>query len=115
MSQFPITPQSKGQLKGNTIILGTSSPIILTPLKEREKNILPSQKPDKKRKSIVKKRWKPKRVTNNIKELKAFQESQKKARTYGMGVMKSPLAGRKAITYAKKCSGGAFEMNRRKH
>jgi len=104
--------KAKAKFKFKGVILGTSSPIVVTPLKRHEKSILLSKKPSKLQKSKVKHKWKPRRISQSINELKALKASQRKANAFGTAMAQSNWG--KGI-FTGMYSGGATETNRRRH
>ena len=104
--------KAKYGLKG--VILGTSEPIVVTPLKNRKP--LPNYKGRWRKKLLKIKRNHPwaarPKSPKKISAFKQFKANERKAKAYGTSLAQ-PNWGKGMFT--GMYSGGAIETNRRKH
>ena len=102
--------KAKAQLKYKGVILGTSEPIVITPLKERKP--LPSCMGQK---VVIKRQgpWNPLKISHKKNSVfKEHKARERKARAYGTALAQSNWLGN---GFTGIYSGGGIETNRRKH
>jgi hypothetical protein len=106
--------KQKSKFKFKGVILGTSQPIKVTPLKEIEKHPQPTVWLKKKLVKVkTKQPWKPRPKSHKPKSAFKVQKADvRKAKAYGTGLAQANWG--KGI-FTGIFSGGGIETNRRKH